>query len=276
MLIIHAYFFFFQISICIFVPGTEHICNFATVRGLHRQSTILHGTFDTRKDNALTSMPIVLFIGMQPLYCQCLICTSSRGLYITNKSWTHFLFSVHTHFWGCSCQWRHIRYVTCRFLMVFLCLLLSIFSTIRELQEVSSLVLYYLVSKSVVYIVHGGMNFTPIVHCFTNLSLPWKKLITARIRRMGEGTVFSLSVHTPTGCWGLDGCPPVKTGSGYPPSRTRWGTPHPGPHAPPPGQETDQHSEHLLRGGWYASCVHAGGLSCLLLAFRNNEISLHF
>ena len=47
--------------------------------------------------------------------------------------------------------------------MVFLCLLLSIFSTIRELQEVSSLVLYYLVSKSVVHNVHVGMNFTLIV-----------------------------------------------------------------------------------------------------------------
>ena len=47
--------------------------------------------------------------------------------------------------------------------MVFLCLLLSIFSTIRELQEVSSLVLYYLVSKSVVRNVHVGMNFTLIV-----------------------------------------------------------------------------------------------------------------
>ena len=31
---------------------------------------------------------------------------------------------------------------------------------------------------------------------------------------------------------------------------------------PPPIQETEQHSEHLLRGGRYASCVHAGGLSC--------------
>ena len=28
-------------------------------------------------------------------------------------------------------------------------------------------------------------------------------------------------------------------------------------------QETEQHSEYLLRGGQYASCVHAGGLSCL-------------
>ena len=30
----------------------------------------------------------------------------------------------------------------------------------------------------------------------------------------------------------------------------------------PPCQETDQHSKHLLCGGRYASCVHAGGLSC--------------
>ena len=41
------------------------------------------------------------------------------------------------------------------------------------------------------------------------------------------------------------GVPSVKTGWGYP---------------PPPCQETEQQSEHLLCGGWYASCVHAGGL----------------
>ena len=32
----------------------------------------------------------------------------------------------------------------------------------------------------------------------------------------------------------------------------------------PPHQETEQQSEHLLHGGQYASCVHAGGLSCSL------------
>ena len=48
---------------------------------------------------------------------------------------------------------------------------------------------------------------------------------------------------------------------GYLPSRTGWGTPCPGLDGvlPPSG---DQHNEHLLRGGWCASCVHAGGLSC--------------
>ena len=48
--------------------------------------------------------------------------------------------------------------------------------------------------------------------------------ITARIRRMGEGTVFSLFV-----------------------------SPHPLP---------EQLSEYVLRAGRYASCVHAGGISC--------------
>ena len=54
-----------------------------------------------------------------------------------------------------------------------------------------------------------------------------------------------------------DGGTPIKDWMGvpgYPPSRTGWGT--------PPRQETDQHSELLLCGGRYASCVHAGGLSC--------------
>ena len=32
---------------------------------------------------------------------------------------------------------------------------------------------------------------------------------------------------------------------------------------PPPHQETEQQSKHLLRSRWYASCVHAGGISCV-------------
>ena len=31
------------------------------------------------------------------------------------------------------------------------------------------------------------------------------------------------------------------------------------------GTQLGQHREYLLHGGRYASCVHAGGLSCLLL-----------
>ena len=62
---------------------------------------------------------------------------------------------------------------------------------------------------------------------------------------------------------GLDGgYPPSYPVMGYPPD-LRWGTPQPEMgypwHTPPP---TDQHSEHLPRGGRYAFCVHSGGLSC--------------
>ena len=60
---------------------------------------------------------------------------------------------------------------------------------------------------------------------------------------------------------------------GYPPSRTGWGTPpHPGLDGvfpPPRRQEIEQHSEHLLRGRRYASCLPAGGLSCLSIYFAN-------
>ena len=50
-----------------------------------------------------------------------------------------------------------------------------------------------------------------------------------------------------------DGVPPLGPGTGYPPGS--------GMGYPP------WHSEHLLRGGRYASCVHAGGLSCVLSWF---------
>ena len=65
---------------------------------------------------------------------------------------------------------------------------------------------------------------------------------------------------------GLDGSPSVGTSWGYPPYldcigtppvRTGWG------YSPPLPRQ--QQSEHLLHGGRYASCVHAGGLSCYLL-----------
>ena len=72
--------------------------------------------------------------------------------------------------------------------------------------------------------------------------------------------------------WGM----PLRPGTGYPPRPGTGYPPGPGMGYPPgpgtgypPGPEmgypppTDQHSEHLLHGGRYASCVHAGGLSCL-------------
>ena len=66
---------------------------------------------------------------------------------------------------------------------------------------------------------------------------------------------------------------PPRPGMGYPPDLGQ-GTPTPqGPEmvypwdlgwVPPQTWDgvPPQHSEHLLRGGQYASCVHAGGLSC--------------
>ena len=93
--------------------------------------------------------------------------------------------------------------------------------------------------------------------------------VTAGIRRMGEGTVYSLFVsshfdwtgvphladrggggYPPIGTeWGypllrLDGTPPPpQLGlDGVPPIRTGWGY-------PPPRKETEQQSEYLVRGG---------------------------
>ena len=36
--------------------------------------------------------------------------------------------------------------LVCRFLMVFMCLLLSVFSTIEQYEEVAGIIVYYLVS----------------------------------------------------------------------------------------------------------------------------------
>ena len=85
---------------------------------------------------------------------------------------------------------------------------------------------------------------------------------------MGWGTPQDLGWGTP---WTMDWVPsprpgmgyPLGPGMGYPLPQTWDGVPSP--------QTWDgippQHSEHLLRlrGGWYASCVHAGGLSCFKL-----------
>ena len=43
--------------------------------------------------------------------------------------------------------------------------------------------------------------------------------------------------------------------AGYPPARARMGG----------GTQLGQQKEYSLHGGRYASCVHAGGLSCLIL-----------
>ena len=67
------------------------------------------------------------------------------------------------------------------------------------------------------------------------------------------------------------GTPTIKTWLGYPPT-LGWGT--------PPPQTWDgvppSHSEHLLRGGWYASCVHAGGISYCSLILTCRLCTLKF
>ena len=65
-----------------------------------------------------------------------------------------------------------------------------------------------------------------------------------------------------TPCWGAPpakegGCPPA--GGGVPPLL---GAPCQGGEG---GAPPKQHSVYLLRGGRYASCIHAGGLSCFFL-----------
>ena len=59
----------------------------------------------------------------------------------------------------------------------------------------------------------------------------------------------------------LDGVPPCPRLDEVPPlSKTRWGTP-----------PFLQQSEHLLRGGLCASCVHAGGLSCYYICTQKRK-----
>ena len=122
--------------------------------------------------------------------------------------------------------------------------------------------------------------------------------VTAHIRRIGEGNVFSL--FTPGGGEGYPYpimlCNITQNAMGQPggyPARSSWGCTLPGgvpcpggtlpgsnlprgvgtlpggvPRQVPPqvrtgrGTQLGQHREYLLHGGRYASCVHAGGLSC--------------
>ena len=109
-------------------------------------------------------------------------------------------------------------------------------------------------------------------------------VITARIRRMGEGTVFSLSVHTSIGgggypIQGLDGArgypipdldgwgtlSQVQMGGGLPLPRSRWGNPHPsrsrrgGGSYPLPGPDGGGGYLLLLTGGVPPSMIRMGG-----------------
>ena len=77
-----------------------------------------------------------------------------------------------------------------------------------------------------------------------------KIIFTNRIRRMGKVLFAQVSV-----CTHAVGCPNPRF---FP--RSLVTPPWPGIDTPTPG--TQQQIEHLLRGGWYASCVIAGSLSC--------------
>ena len=71
----------------------------------------------------------------------------------------------------------------------------------------------------------------------------------------------------------LDGSTPHQDWMGYPPVTTGWGYPLSHVDGVPASGcgylllETEQQSEYLLHGGWYASCVHAGGLSSSCVKF---------
>ena len=108
----------------------------------------------------------------------------------------------------------------------------------------------------------------------TLLSGKFNIIFTARIQRMGKVMFSQVSVCSHKRGWAwyssLRIFPPFWRGPGYPSPRffCRYpqpgrGTPGPGQDGVPPRLQTGQQSEHLLRGGRYGSCVHAGQLSCL-------------
>ena len=95
-------------------------------------------------------------------------------------------------------------------------------------------------------------------------------IFTDRVRSKREGYV--LTPVCPSVCLSTGGVPHLARRGGVPqPGPAKgyckgWGTPLPGMGYPPPGQ--DCRWEYLIRGGRYASCVHAGGLSCSDTCFR--------
>ena len=97
----------------------------------------------------------------------------------------------------------------------------------------------------------------------------WKSLPPAYVVHRRLCFLRCLSVHTQGGTPVRVSTPLTRVGTHWSgqvsfPARvgTPWvrvGTPSQGGYPP---ARTDQHSEHLLRGRRYASCIHAGGLSC--------------
>ena len=79
----------------------------------------------------------------------------------------------------------------------------------------------------------------------------------------GTLSQVQVGVPHPADGWGSPQPSSQWGGALYPLSKIGWDTPiQDWMGYPPPRQETDQQSEHMLRSGRYASCVHTGGLSC--------------
>ena len=106
-----------------------------------------------------------------------------------------------------------------------------------------------------------------------------RKIITARVRSTTGRLYFDtcLSVCPQGGypypimlCNISQNAKGQTPGGGYP-ARSSWGIPRYGTPPPRPGQDggggtqLGQQKENSLHGARYASCVHAGGLYCLLL-----------
>ena len=96
------------------------------------------------------------------------------------------------------------------------------------------------------------------------------------IQGLDEGTQVKMGVAS-SQVW-MGGTPPiqvrckVRTGDtqGSPHSEQNWmGVPPCQDWMGDPHSETEQYSEHLLRSGRYASCVHVGRLSCQILILED-------
>ena len=115
---------------------------------------------------------------------------------------------------------------------------------------------------------HSKMGCKPILErlCL----LPPVYVVRGKVLFSQVSVCPHLGGYLPSGVRGVPTFPGLEGGTylprsgqgGYLPSQVwgvpTWVPPHQVRYPPPP----EQHGVHLLRGGRYASCVHAGGLSC--------------
>ena len=148
-------------------------------------------------------------------------------------------------------------------------------------------------------------SFLFIFFVLFSIKLLISTIFTARIRRMGK-VMFSVCPHLggvpishnalqhfpechgaagggtlpgPAGGGTLPGGVPCWGGypAGEVPCRGGTHVRYPPGRIPPPSQagggtQLGKHREYLLHGGRYASCVHAGGLSCFVKTFHQRSI----